>query len=103
VRDNGWLHTRRAIDKERSSQVARKLVNGITADIASVQVIVDLELAVCIQLLVEQLQEAAETAGIPSTPHSITPSSPEPLSVVEHGLGIPRPPWLLTGHVLAIG
>jgi hypothetical protein len=41
-----------AIDRQYSIPVARKLVNSVTADIALVQMIVDLELGIQIQPLV---------------------------------------------------
>jgi hypothetical protein len=39
-----------------------KLVNGITADFASVQMIMAFKLLIQLQLLVEELQQTAKTA-----------------------------------------
>jgi hypothetical protein len=41
------------IDKERASQITRNLVDGVTADIASIKMIVDLNLLILIQLLID--------------------------------------------------
>jgi hypothetical protein len=64
-----------AIDRQYPIPVARELVNSVTADIASVQMIVDLELGIQIQLLVEELQQPPKTASAHSTP----PAVPSPL------------------------
>jgi hypothetical protein len=53
---------RASIDEKCFIPVARKLVYGITADIASVQVIVDFQVPIQIQLLVDELQQPVETA-----------------------------------------
>jgi len=58
--DDEWFHA--PCDQKCLLLVARKLVNGITADIASVQMIVDLQLPIQIQLLVDELQQPAKTA-----------------------------------------
>lgn len=52
----------RAINEQCVILVAHKLVNGITADIASIQVTVDLQLPIQIQLPVYELQEPVKTA-----------------------------------------
>jgi hypothetical protein len=55
------------MNKTCFAQVARKLVHGITADIAQVQMIVDLQLLIQIQLLVDELHKPPKAACAHST------------------------------------
>ena len=73
VRDDECFHAGCAIDEKCFIPVARKLVNGITADIASVQMIVNLQFPVQIQLLVDELQQPPKTASAHNTPAAPSP------------------------------
>jgi hypothetical protein len=59
-----------APESQRFKPVARKLVIGIPADIASVQMIVNLQLPIQVQLLVGELQQPAKIAYAHSSPNS---------------------------------
>jgi acetolactate synthase regulatory subunit len=65
------------MDEKGFIPVARKLVNGITADIASIQMIVNAQLPIQIQLLVDQLQKPPKTASA----HNTAPPRPHPVFV----------------------
>jgi hypothetical protein len=65
--DGVGFHTMRAMVEKCSIQVARKLVDGVTAYVASVQMIVDFKLLVQIQLLVGKLQQVFKIACTHST------------------------------------
>jgi hypothetical protein len=59
---HGWFFAECAIDDKCLIPIARNLTNSISADTASVQMIVDLQLSIQIQLLVDQLQKTIKTA-----------------------------------------
>jgi hypothetical protein len=74
----------RTIDQECFILVSRKLVNGVSADSASVQMTVDLQLPIQIQLLVDELQQPAKTAGAHNAPYGLIILSSALISVFQH-------------------
>jgi hypothetical protein len=62
-----WFHAVRAMAEKGFIPVPRKMVNGVTADIASVQMIIGRELLIQIQLFVDELQQPIKIACAHST------------------------------------
>jgi hypothetical protein len=78
-----WRRTIRTIG-EGCQILSRKLVNGVSADSASVQMTVNLQLPIQIQLPVDELQQPAKTASARNAPYVPIPLSSVPISVFQH-------------------
>jgi hypothetical protein len=64
------------MDEGCSAQFAQKVVSGIAANAASVQMIVDLQLPIQIQLFVDELQQPVKAACAHNAPwQTIAPTS----------------------------
>jgi hypothetical protein len=79
-----WCRAVRSIEEECFTLVSRKLVNGVPADSASVQMTVNLQLPIQIQLLVDELQQPAKTASAQNAPCGPIPLSSVLISVFQH-------------------
>ena len=84
-----WCRAVRSIEEECFTLVSRKLVNGVPADSASVQMTVNLQLPIQIQLLVDELQQAVKTACAHNAPYGLIPLTSVQHPVLQQSPGVP--------------
>jgi hypothetical protein len=76
AKQDQWLPAVCALAEKCHVSIPRKLVNGIAADLAAVQMTVDLQLPIQIQLFVEESQKPVKTACAHTPPFtSVAPIS----------------------------
>jgi hypothetical protein len=85
----------RTIDEKCPIPVARKVVSGITADIAAVQMIAELKLPIRIQLIVDELQQPVKAACTHDAPYG-----PIALTSVQHSVRSVQPIGTITNILL---